>query len=66
MSKNQALEQAIKRNHVFIKRYLFTKNDVNLPFSLNINNKIEMQTFIELMEDAIIEVREDINNLDKK
>lgn len=61
--KNQALEEIIKKNHTLIKRYDFRKGDVALPFSLNVKDQNELQIFIDLMKEAIIEVENDINNL---
>lgn len=63
--KNKELQNAIKANHTLNKRYEFSKDGVNLNFNLNVKNKIELKTFIDLMAEATKEIEQDINNLDK-
>lgn len=63
--KNKVLADAIKSSHTMIKNYKYEKGTVNLSFSLNIKSKVEMQNFVELMDEATKEVKNDIINLNQ-
>ena len=42
------------------KTFSYKKDNVNLSFTLNVDNRTEMETFIELLEKAVIDIQEEI------
>jgi hypothetical protein len=62
--KNNAKEEAIKTSQTLNKTYSYTKQGVQLNFTLNVKSAVELKTFIELMEKATEDINEDIKNLE--
>jgi hypothetical protein len=62
--KNKALNEQVKSTYKMNKNYNYSKAGVSLDFSLNIKNKAEMETFIELMAAATEEIKSDVAALE--
>jgi hypothetical protein len=45
-----------------IKNYKYEKGKMNLKFSLNVENKSELKDFLELLEIAVNNVKDELNN----
>ena len=60
---NKALKEEIKKTHTLIKNYSYSQNGISLNFSLNVKNKSDLTTFVDLMVEAQKEVNLDILNL---
>jgi len=58
--KDKTIRETLKREYKTIKQYSYNRGNVTLAFSLNINDKKELETFRELMEIASKEITEDI------
>ena len=53
-------KKLLTKNHIESKSFNFNKGSVNLSFTLRIDTKSELQDFKELLEQAIINVEEEV------
>lgn len=57
------LKKTVVKNHVIRKEYVYEKDGVTLKFALRTDVKRELSAFAELLEAALVEVKEDIGKV---
>lgn len=57
------MKNILTRLNTIHKKFSYNKNNVNLVFDLRIDVKEELKDFLELLENAIEEVKEDLSRL---
>ncbi len=60
---NKLIKTTVQTDHTQTKQFSYSKNKVGLNFSLRTDTKTELKDFLELLEQAQKEVKEE---LDKK
>lgn len=56
----QFLKKKVKREHATTKAFNYEKDGVTLAFTLRVDTKTQLQTFEELLVEALTEVRDEI------
>ena len=51
------------RQHTDSKQFAYSRNGVNLSFTLRVDIKQELKDFLELLKTAVVEVETEIKNV---
>lgn len=54
----------VKQNHSVTKAYSYSYRDVNLSFSLNIDNKKQLLSFKKCLREALEDVTDDLERVE--
>ena len=59
-------KKMVARKHVTRKEFSYEKNGTTLAFTLRVDVKTELEAFEDMMKAALVEVRQEIERIEKK